>query len=399
MLPAPALGDRALFPELQATAYLNHCGVSPASSAVQTAARTVVDDYARRGSGAFGDWMRQRLRLKGLLAPLIGASPADLGLVGSTSQGVIAVAMCFPWRAGDRILGFQGEFPTNVTPWQRAAELYQLRHTLLPLDGYADGSGDGLGRLEDELRRGVRLVAVSAVQFQTGLRMPILEMARLCRAHGAELFVDGIQAVGALPTEDLAAEVDYLTCGSHKWLMGLEGAAFLYVHPARVAALRPHLAGWLSHQDGWSFLFEGEGHLRYDRPLKQSADVFEVGAQNTLGFAALEAAVELISALGTGAIHAHVGRYLDALEAGLVARGFQSLRARDPALRSNILALRPPEGVALGPLVGALGERGVVAAMPDGRLRFGPHWPNALDEVPRVLDALDEALAEGARAG
>ncbi len=392
MQPTPALGDRGLFPTLDARAYLNHCGVSPASSAVQAAARAVLDDYARHGSGAFVRGMEQRRRLKAKLASLLGARPEDLAYVASTSAGVTAIAMCFPWEPGDQIIGFQGEFPTNVTPWQRAAALFGLRHTLLPLDGFADGSGDGLGRLEAALRGGVRLVAVSAVQFQSGLRMPILEMSRLCRAHGAQLFVDAIQAVGALPVDDYAGAVDYLSCGSHKWLMGLEGAAFVYVHPDRAAALRPNLAGWLSHQDAWTFLFEGEGHLRYDRPLRSSADVFEGGAQNTLGLAALEAAVDPILALTPAAIHAHVGAYLDALEAGMCARGFASLRAQDPALRSNILSLRPPAGVALGALVSGLGARGVVAAMPDGRLRFGPHWPNSLDEVPQVLDALDDGL-------
>jgi len=36
----------------------------------------------------------------------------------------------------------------------------------------------------------------------------------------------------------------------------------------------------------------------------------------------------------------------------------------------------------------------VIVNTPDGLMRFAPHWPNAHDEVPRVLDAVDEALAE-----
>ncbi len=39
----------------------------------------------------------------------------------------------------------------------------------------------------------------------------------------------------------------------------------------------------------------------------------------------------------------------------------------------------------------------VAAAIPDGVLRFSPHWPNALAEVPRVLDAIDEATRQLAR--
>jgi len=390
----PALGDRSLFPDLAARAYLNHCGISPASSAVVAAVAAYVQDYAARGSDAFPRWLEQRARLKGLLAPLIGAQPRDLAFVASTTAGVSAIALSVPWRAGDVVLGFRGEFPTNVTPWQRAAELHGLRHELLELDGFADGSGDGLARVEERLRRGARLLAVSAVQFQTGLRMPIVELAQLCREHGAEIFVDAIQALGALPCEELASNVDYLSCGSHKWLMGLEGVGLVYVHPDRVAALRPWQAGWLSHEQAVSFLFEGEGHLRYDRPLKRTADVFEVGALNAAGLVALEASVGLIAALGPAAIQAHVGAYLDALEAGLLSRGFQSLRAARPEARSNILSLRPPEGVDLPGLLRALHRGGVVAAMPDGRLRFGPHWPNAVDEVPVVLDALDEGMSD-----
>lgn len=392
-LPAPALGDRSLFPDLSARAFLNHGGISPASALVVAAAREVLDDVARHGSGAAGRWYEQRQALKVKLASLIGASPQDIGLVANTSAGVVAVAMCFPWRAGDRVILFEGEFPANVTPWLRAAELFGLRVEFLPLSGFGDGSGLGLARLEDELRRGARLVAVSAVQFQTGLRMPIEAMAELCHAHGAELFVDGVQAVGALPMDGVAQQIDYLSCGSHKWLMGLEGCAFLYVHPSRVGALRPNVAGWLSLEEPVRFLFEGAGHLRYDRPVRARADFVETGTQNAIGFAALEAGVDPILALGPAAIHAHVGRYLDALEAGLVALGLQSLRAPDPEARSNLLCLRPPEGLPLSRLWSELRDRGVVCATPDGNLRFGPHWPNHVDEVPQVVGAVSEALA------
>ena len=36
---------------------------------------------------------------------------------------------------------------------------------------------------------------------------------------------------------------------------------------------------------------------------------------------------------------------------------------------------------------------GVSASIPDGVLRFSPHWPNGLHEVSRVAEALDEALS------
>lgn len=394
--PATArLGDRSLFPLLAPRAYLNHCAISPPSQPVLDAVRAVLEDYAAHGVMAFLRWRDSRERLRARLARLIGASAEDLAFMPNTTSGVIAVAQCVPWRRGDRVLLFEGEFPTNVTPWQQAAAEHGLELVWLPTAAFA--TDDGLELLERELRRGLRLVALSAVQFQTGLRMPWERMAALCAARGAEVFIDGIQALGVVPL-DVRCGIDYLACGSHKWLMGTEGAGFLYVAPHRAQALRPRLAGWLSHEDAARFLFEGAGHLRYDRPLKQTAAVFEGGALNAAGLAALDAAVALIEALGPAAIFAHVQRWHDLLEPALVERGFTSLRATDPLRRSGNLSFLPPEGATVQDLLRGLGARGIAASIPDGALRFGPHWPNGLHEPALVVEALDALTGGGARA-
>ncbi len=390
----PALGDRSLFPDLEPAVYLNHAAVSPPSSAVRAAVREVLDAYARQGVGAVMRWVEQRERLKQRLAALIGAAPSDLGLVANTTTGVLDVALCLPWRPGQGVVVFDGEFPTNVTPWQQAARTFDLRLHRLPLSGFGDGSGDGLARVEATLAAGgVRLIAVSAVQFQTGLGMPLAQLSALAHAHGAQLFVDGIQAVGVVPIDVRAQGIDYLAAGSHKWLMGLEGCGFLYVAPERAGALVPRIAGWLSHEEPLSFLFDGPGHLRYDRPVRASADFVEVGAPNTAGFAALEASVALLSELTIPAIHAHVQAYHDALEPGLIARGFRSLRASAPGARSGILSARPPEALDDRAVVAGLADHGVAVTNPDGIVRFSPHWPNGLHEIPAILSALDALLA------
>lgn len=393
--PEPRLGDRSLFPALRARAYLNHAAISPASTRVQAVVAELLADIAERGVDALFPQLEQRERLRAQLAELVGArSPEELGYVANTSAGVRAVALCLPWRAGDTVVLLRGEFPANVTPWQRAAELHDLRLRWLDADDFAGPSGTGLGQLEQVLKQGARMVAVSAVQFQTGLRMPLEAIGALCRTHGAELFVDAIQAAGAVPIDVEAAGIDYLASGGHKWLMGLEGSAFLYARAERAAALRPLVAGWLSHEEGLRFLFEGAGHLRYDRPIRARADFVEGGAAPGVVLMALEAALGPIRQLGVPTIHAHLQRYHDALEPELVRRGFTSLRSPVPEQRSGILSVLPPEGVELLPLHAALGQRGIACSTPDGRLRFAPHWPNALDEVEAVVAAVDDALVE-----
>lgn len=393
-MPASRLGDRAGFPRLAARSYLAHCAISPVSDAVQAAVDAVMDAYARDGVRTVGRWLAQRNELRAALARLIGAGSDDIGLVASTTLGVIDVAHAIPWRAGDRVVVFAGEFPTNVTPWRQAAATFGLQVETLPLTGFGlpgDPDGDGLARLEATLRRGARLVAVSGVQFQTGLAMPLAEMARLCHAHGAELFVDAIQAVGVVPLDVAALGVDYLACGSHKWLMGTEGCGFVYVAPSRAPALVPRLAGWLSHEDPVGFLFGGP--VDYDRPFRARADVFEVGAANVAGFAALGAAIAPLAEIGVDAIFGHVQAWHDAIEPRLVDRGFRSLRSLRDDRRSGILSVRPPPGVDPQALVAALGTRGVTVSAPEGCVRLAPHWPNALDEVDVVTETVDAALA------
>ncbi len=392
-LPIAQLGHRTLFPDLQAEVYLAHAAVSPVSTPVRQAVLAVLDDYARLGVGAFPPWIVQRQRLKETIARLLHAEADDLALVQSTTAGLMALALCLDWRPGDRVVLTQGEFPANVTPWQQAAKQFELEIVWLPQpDPHAIDAW--LAALETALNGGhVRVVAVSAVQFQTGLRMPLEAIAALCQGAEAELVVDAVQAFGAVPLDVQRLGIDYLACGAHKWCNGLEGAGFLYVAPQRIAALQPRMAGWLSHEDGLGFLFRGAGLLLHDRPIRQRADFLEIGNLSTASFAGMGAAVDLLETLGIDAIYTHVQPILDALEVPLVALGFTSMRARDPGLRSCTLSLLPPPDLDVLALGKALTAAGIAISVPDGYLRLAPHWPNALHEIPAVLRAVQAALA------
>ncbi len=390
------LGDRHLFPTLAPAAYLNHAAVSPLSLPVQQAAERSLAAIARDGLGAVVEAMELRGALRQQVAAFVGAQPDDIGFPPGTTRGIVDVALALDWRPGDRVLVFEGEFPSNVVPWITAARRFGGTVEALPLTGFGDGSGDGLARVELALSGGdVRLVAVSAVQFSTGLRMPLTQLSELAHRYGAELFVDGIQALGGMPLDVVADGVDYLVAGTHKFLMGADGVAVAYASEAARARMTPLTAGWLSHEHALDFLFEGSGHLHYDLPLRTSLDWMEGGVQGSAAFAALHASLNLLVELGPAAIAAHVQGLHDGLEARLCELGFTSARASDPAARSNTLSLMPPGERAIAEWSAALGERGVAVSTPDGWLRLSPHWPNGLHEVDLVADACSEVLAAG----
>lgn len=377
------LGDRTIFDRLQSSAYLNHCGISPLCKPVREALQQAHLAFAELGSVALAAQLESEAELRAGLGRLLGAPAEHFSLLPNVTTAAIAVANCFPWQRGDRVVLVRGEFPANVVPWLQAAETFGLEPRWLePGPGLLEG-------LADELGSGARLVALSAVAFQTGWRAPLGEVAELCRQHGARLFVDAIQALGVVPLE--VHGIDYLAGGSHKWMLGPLGCGFLYLSPERARELKPRLAGWLSLEEPLDFLF-GQP-LRYDRPVRHQPDFLEWGSRNHGGYAGLNASVRLLLDLGVANIFEHVQDYLDRLEAGCLELGFTSLRAARATERSGILALRPPGSLSAPTLIERLKAERVVATCPEGVLRFGPHFANSVAEIPVILEVLQRAVS------
>lgn len=390
----PRLGSRDLFGGLEPLTYMNHAGISPPSILVKKAIGSWLADYQKRGAAAYPAWAAQRDRLRDKLAKLVGARSADqIALTQNTTRGISDIALCLDFRPGDRVVLFEGEFPSNVTPWLRAKELFGLEVTMLDGRRLLGAEEEVLGELESVLSAGdVRVVAISAVQFQTGLRTPLEEISAACRRHGALSFIDAVQAMGMVSLDVAATGVDFVACGAHKWLMGVEGAGFVYCSDAGFAKLRPRVAGWLSHEEPVGFLFEGPDRLRYDRPIRGDIRFLEGGNLSATAFAALEASLDAILEIGVGPIFEHVQAIHDAIEPRAVELGYRSLRSPRAERRSGTLGLLPPQGHDVIALQREIARQGVACATPDGVLRFSPHWPNAVDEAEQVVLTLEHAL-------
>jgi len=388
MLKTAQMGSRDLFPSLTHRVFANHASVSPLASPTQAAIEDTLQRLASHGVAAMGDLHEEIEETRILAGQLFAVEPSHIALVANTSLAISAIAASIAWTKGDRIVLFRGEFPANTTPWLLAAKRHNLEVVWLDADAFR--TDKGLTELQRTLSDGqVRLVAVSAVQFSSGLRMPVEAMATLCHAHGAEIFVDAIQAMGSSPMDTTG--FDYIAAGGQKWLMGPPGAALLYVRDW--SALRPTLAGWLSHTDALNFLWGDPDQLDYHRSLQAGPALLEGGTPNYAGFAGLTAAMKINLSLTSEAIHTHANAWNDQIEPALEDLGFTSLRDPDKTRRSSILSVQPPEGVHAGELAGVLAEKGISVSTPDAKLRFSPSWPNRLDEPDFVIEQLRASLA------
>src|SRR6266487_3607170 len=110
---------RHQFPVTERLIYLNHAAVAPLCSAAADAMKRLADDACHFGSYHYPEWLDAYEGLRVAAARLINARRDEIAIVKNTSEGIATVAMGIDWRPGDRVVGFQEEFPANYYPWQR----------------------------------------------------------------------------------------------------------------------------------------------------------------------------------------------------------------------------------------------------------------------------------------
>jgi cysteine desulfurase len=106
--------------------------------------------------------------------------------------------------------------------------------------------GDGVVRLDALAaalaRPGRALVCLMLANNETGTLQPIAEVAALCRAHGALLHVDAVQAAGRMAVEFAALGASSMALSSHK-MGGPAGVGALLLDAPADGALRPLIRG------------------------------------------------------------------------------------------------------------------------------------------------------------
>ncbi|MBR5667756.1 MAG: cysteine desulfurase [Lachnospiraceae bacterium] len=96
--------------------------------------------------------------------------------------------------------------------------------TLLPVHE------DGLVRpeeLEAAIREDTCLVTIMYANNEIGTIQPIRELGAICRKHGVLFHTDAVQAVGHIPVDVEADNIDMLSSSAHKF-HGPKGVGFLY---------------------------------------------------------------------------------------------------------------------------------------------------------------------------
>lgn len=211
------------------------------------------------------------------LATFLKANEKDLAFVENATSGVNAVLRSLDFRPGDEILStthtYNAVRQTIREVCRRSGARPVEARIVLPVL-----NPEGLVLpIEKAFKRKTKLLVLDHISSPTGLIFPIERIARLARARGIRVLVDGAHAPGQIALDVPSLGVDWYAGNCHKWLYAPKGCGFLWARRAAQAGIHPPVishgyekgftaefdwtgtrdfSGWLCVPDGIAFLKE-----------------------------------------------------------------------------------------------------------------------------------------------
>ena len=113
----------------------------------------------------------------------------------------------------------------SVIATAKFIESQGCRVTYLPIN--SDGLIDAQS-VRDNITDKTALVSVMMANNETGAIFPVEEIGAICKEHNVLFHTDAVQAIGKIPVNVQAFDVDYLTFSAHKF-HGPKGVGALYI--------------------------------------------------------------------------------------------------------------------------------------------------------------------------
>jgi selenocysteine lyase/cysteine desulfurase len=381
--PTPVEPDEKFWKQVRARfllphdlAFLNAANLCPTSSAVVEA----LERNTRYLDGNPSSASRARLtegreESRRLIAEALRVTPEEIVITRNTSEANNLVSSGLHLGAGDEILVFSDNHPSNLAAWREKAKRFGFSVVEVPRitphpgpDAYSDAFARAITSR-------TRVLAVTHVTNTMGDMLPVAELCRLAREHGVLSLVDGAQTFGVLDVDLAAIRPDFYSGSTHKWPCGPKETGVLYVSRAVHERIVPSIVSLYGGAVGISRVLETYGQ-------RDEAALATVGA-----------AVKFQNDIGRRAIETRVRHLAKRLASGLQQIDGVTLLTDLDERRSAAIVVFKPGRASPRTLAANLYEKERIVGAASGgantpALRFSPHFYNTADEIDRTIDAV-----------
>jgi cysteine desulfurase/selenocysteine lyase len=307
------------------------------------------------------------------LSRVLNCKIHEVGFFQNTASALSQVALGLKFNAGDEIVIWDQEYPSNFYPWSEAAA---RSGACLKIASSSADLQTPVENIIQQITKRTKVIAVSWVQYQTGAVTDLQTLVEEAHRNGIWVVVDVIQGLGVRPFDFAALGVDAVCGGSHKWLCGPLSTGFLAIREDRMQDLSPIAVGALSYG------------TPNDRPssgavLRGDAARFEPGSKPALDLLGLGAALELFLETGVEVIGAEAERLSGRLRVGLQDMKYQiHSHSSGPILTFS-------RGTDLAKVEEGLRDAKTSFVKRGPGIRLSPHAFNTDAQIDRVLNALN----------
>jgi selenocysteine lyase/cysteine desulfurase len=317
-----------------------------------------------------------------VVARSLRVAPEEIVLTRNTSEANNLVSSGLDLKAGDEVLIFSDNHPSNGEAWRQKAKRFGYTVTVIDQPQPHPGSGFYIEAVTRAMTPRTRVLAFSHQTSTVGDVLPATELCRLARQRDVFTLIDGASALGLFDVDLGVMQPDFYTGSAHKWPCGPKEVGLLYVNSRVQQSVHPSVISAYPGQVGISRTLEAMGQR--DEPA-------------IIGFAE---AVKFQERIGRPVIEKRSRELAQALVAGLrKIDGVQVWTHPDPTRSGAVVTFRP----------GALDIRKLAAALYHNEhigcatrtgadrpgIRFSPHFYNTMAEVDRAVSAIAKYMRQG----
>jgi isopenicillin-N epimerase len=309
-------------------------------------------------------------------------TPEEVVITRNTSEANNIVSSGLDLKAGDEVVIFSDNHPSNSAAWTQKAKRFGYTVSVIKQPNPHPGADYFMEEAKRSITARTKVLAFTHQTSTVGDVLPARELCRLARERNVLTLVDGASALGVLDVNLKDMQPDFYTGSAHKWPCGPKEVGVLYINAGAQSRIHPSIISAYPGAVGVSRTMEAMGQR--DEPA-------------IIGFGE---ALKFQTKIGRTVIEERSRALSQALIAGLRRiEGVEMWTHSDPARSGAVVTFRPGT-LDIPKLSAALYKNdriGCATRTGSDRpgIRFSPHIYNTMAEVERTVAAVAKYMKQG----